>query len=59
MNYILSFLVENESRNKLIPLKNTTISILNAISQAAAFIEDYLGRNVVGEWDDLKTNQNL
>jgi hypothetical protein len=29
------------------------------ISQAAALIEDYLGRNVVGEWDDLKTNQNL
>jgi hypothetical protein len=55
----LSFLVENESRNKLIPLKNTTISILNAVSQAAALIEDYLGRNVVGEWDDLKTKQNL
>jgi hypothetical protein len=46
---LLSFLVENESHKKLALLKNTTVSTLNAISQASAFIENYLRRNTASE----------
>jgi hypothetical protein len=49
MSDLLSFLVENESREKLTLLKNTTVSILNAISQASAFMQNYLCRNATGE----------
>jgi hypothetical protein len=46
---LLSFLVESESRKNIVPLMNTTLSILNAISQGTAFIESYLHRNAASE----------
>jgi hypothetical protein len=50
---LLSYIVENEERKKKITtLKNTTISILRAMSQAARFMEMYLARGTAGR-DDL------
>jgi hypothetical protein len=49
---LLSYILENEDRKKKITvLKNTTISILRAISQAAVFMETYLARGTAGKGD--------
>jgi hypothetical protein len=49
---LLSYILENEDRKKKITvLKNTTISILRAISQAAGFMETYLARGTAGKGD--------
>ena len=51
MRNLLSYIVENDSRKEKIgQLKDTTISILRVISQAADFIRAYVNRSTASRW---------
>jgi hypothetical protein len=51
MHSFLSFLIDMESSERIDRLKRKAVSILQVISQTSTFMEHYITKRFVGEFD--------